>query len=259
MSQKIPLFDGVLFDVPPPIATFDIFTPPDKALLQGSQAFYEAHLWWTRGSATDYIEVLAYNDGDAANAKRIWEGGGAAAPWEGYPVKVLDGYPIRGNVTLQGVAEAGSSFLFGYYTRVGESDAKAARRFNGQPSPDANNVSLGVPVELAAGESAVIHTFEQNRIDEVSLALIAEAEAAPFPAAAITFEDASNAVLSGPWAVSAFRGATDFTSPLPLDSYFLREVAFGGNPALPTLDHIRITADGGNAASLWAHGYFTRR
>jgi hypothetical protein len=46
-SQKIPLFDGVMkpVGVPPgPFTPVTLFTPPDKNLRDGTQAFYEVHM-----------------------------------------------------------------------------------------------------------------------------------------------------------------------------------------------------------------------
>ena len=111
-AQKIPLFGGMIIPVHngnttillPAIPTV-VASPPDKALLpQGVQGTYEIHLWLKPGPRTaEEYTVTAYLDSDPDTKIIVWSAPQTAIPTgpDGAPAKILDGYPVRGSVTLQ--------------------------------------------------------------------------------------------------------------------------------------------------------------
>jgi hypothetical protein len=97
----------------------------------------------------------------------------------GVPVKVLDGYLVRGDVQIElasGPVVDGGVDLFsypkgtkiwGYYQRLG--DSIEAWNFIGEP-PAGPLFDTGLPLALDKGEQKVVHTFDPARMDEIFLA-----------------------------------------------------------------------------------------
>ncbi len=278
-AQKIPLFGGMIIPVHngnstviPPIPAIPtvIASPPDKALLpQGVQGTYEVHLWLKPGPNTDEeYTVTAYLDSDPATKIIVWSSPQSAIPTgpNGAPAKILDGYPIRGNVALQLTidipAEAVPDLypvgtqIFGYYYRVGQGQqVQPERRFIGEPSPD--GVTTGVPLLLAPDERRIVHVFENNRLDEISLSF---AQPVTDPASGlvnIRFEDTNdNLIIPGQEINIVHVPFPNFLRD-PQSTYYINQVPFGGG-YIPNLDHIAITNEIDDQTAL-IHGYFTRR
>jgi len=277
MSQKIPLFNGVIVGAPVAAApgfVTPVFTPPDVGA--AAPAIYEVHLW-----VSPRENNAEPNPGAAIAVVQAREGSGAAVPvWAGIPnagvhaqpiVKALDGYPVRGDVTLEMLVTATMGgdpiFMWGYYRRVGEGpQLQPERRPIGQTLTPFN---AGVPFVIAAAGSSIIHVFEPNRIDEISLA--AFITGASDDVLQLTFEDIANNSLATPFtfkpkAANIYQPvAADFIGPngslFPSSPYFIHQCPFGGG-YLPTLHHIRawgIPAVGEGSSSAIFHGYFTRR
>jgi hypothetical protein len=268
MSQKIPLFNGVIASAPvaaaPGIVT-PIFTPPDSN--SDAPNIYEVHLWVSpRLSNLDPVTAQVQARERSGTPVPVWQGV-ANAGVTGYPiVKALDGYPVRGDVTLEMLSSAPVGgdpiFMWGYYRRVGEGpQLQPERRPIGQALTPFN---AGVPFAIAPGASQIIHVFEPNRIDEISLAAFIGGLTLM-----LTFEDINNGVLATPFLFIPVGANTyqpvagDFVGPqgslFPPSPYFIHQCPFGGG-YLPTLHHIRAwnLAAEGNPDAIF-HGYFTRR
>jgi hypothetical protein len=261
-SQKIPLFEGIMKAVGDPAPTFiDLFTPLDRNLTDGTQAFYEVHMWISpEGTPTDVYELQAVQSGNPA-AVPIWNTDNlVAAPFQqGLPIKMLDGYPVRGDVTIQGsfLSAASSSHVFGYYYRVGQGEVlQPARRFIGQdlsPTFDA-----GLPINFAAGEKKVIHKFVSGRIDEISLAFMQSAPEVLPPVATLRFEDSNGVILAGTTPVLInLETVPDFRRN-PASPYTYYQIALGGSPAQPNLAQMSIESAVPLQQDFSVHGYFTR-
>jgi hypothetical protein len=263
MSQKIPLFDGVMKPVgSDPAVLVNIFTPPDKNLADGTQAFYEVHLWVMPalvplGGAGDGYALVAIQDSAPASPAVIWQRNDAELSFQsGLPVKILDGYPVRGDVTIQGLFKANlnSTNLFGYYYRVGQGDVvQTARRFIGQDLSPSVNAGLSIP--FVVGDKKVIHKFSQGRIDEISLAFQKLSTDADVPIVILRFEDAGGVIIPGTEPISFnVRTLYDYQRN-PSSPYTFYQMPFGGNK--PTLAQLSLeyAADGIFVA---VHGYFTR-
>ena len=279
MGQKIPLFNGVIASVEavPGGTLLDVFTPPDKT--SKAPAIYEVHLYMSPRSAnnpaaTSVVYSLLAQQG--ADLGVVWKCPSDAAASNVFvnrnPIaKVLDGYPIRGDVKLfvaaVGVAVAGDpAFFWGYYHRVGQGQLKQPER---RPIGKAlDGFNAGVPFTLAPGADAVIHTFAKNKIDEISLAAGFFNDHTNADTVSLLFEDVNN-VPVGP--IATFRPAKSndysvdaagsvvlppFGGLFPPSPYFIHQCPFGGG-YLPTLDHLRVK---NNSAGVGAsvHGYFTR-
>lgn len=277
MSQKIPLFNGVIGSLEAavaPGATLPVFTPPDAD--SDAPNIYEVHLFMSprsvNGGAGDAVSMAVRAYENPAAPFTVWRAPTTSAAINRSPVsKMLDGYPIRGGVSLDflaaGSAQPGDEiFLWGYYHRVGQGPLKEAeRRPIGLALAPFN---AGVPFALAPGASAIIHVFQQNRIDEISLAAVFSDTVGATDTVSLLFEDASNVPVS---AIATFRpaNANEYdplasgrvlppeASLFPPSPYFIHQCPFGGG-AIPTLHHLRVT---NNSPSLVAfiHGYFTRR
>jgi hypothetical protein len=268
-SQKIPLFDGVMKPVGAPVlAPVTLFTPPDKNLKDGTQAFYEVHMWVVPSPTPaaipltgDSYGLLATQDGSTANAGIVWSRNNTESAYQpGLPVKMLDGYPVRGDVTLSGIFKtdvADTAHVFGYYYRVGQGEVvQPARRsigLNLSPMLDA-----GVPISFLAGEKKVIHKFEKGRIDEISLAFQKAAPDVADPTAFLRFEDAGGVLIPGTQPVTV-RVLTipDFLRN-PASPYSFYQIPLGGSPAIPTLAQLSVESDGAPNELFFTHGYFTR-
>jgi len=276
MSQKIPLFNGVIASLEAavaPGATLPVFTPPDSD--SDAPNIYEVHLFMSprrANGASDTVEMSVRAYEDPATTFTVWRAPTTSAAINRSPIsKMLDGYPVRGGVSLDfqavGSAQPGDEiFLWGYYHRVGQGVLKEAeRRPIGQALTPFN---AGIPFALAPGASAIVHIFQQNRIDEISLAAVFGDTVGATDTVSLLFEDANNVPVSS---IATFRPATavDY-DPLasarvlppeaalfPPSPYFIYQCPFGGG-AIPTLHHLRVT---NNAVALPVsiHGYFTRR
>jgi hypothetical protein len=306
-QQKIPLFGGLIqachdSTTPTPAVT-PVFTPPDSVLAPGSQAYYAVHLWLKPavivliGAPTDVqYSVQAFRGSNPSDKRLIWSAADSflldvigffnagapsiqqvgnfsdalEAPVSGIPTKILDGYVVRGDVTLQLESKAvlagtdqfaspDGTKIWGYYYRIGAENE--GYRFIGE-LPAGPLFDTGLPIKVGPGETKVLHAFQPDRIDEIYLEIAALAFAGegvdPALPATLTFSD--SAVAGGGTALSAMnillpktvRGAPN-TVRDPESPYNIYG-AWGNNPALKTL---QITnADG--ATSIFVHGRFAR-
>ena len=285
-AQKIPLFGGMIIPVhngsgthavpvvvaPPTV----VASPPDKAFLpQGTQGTYEVHLWLKPGggvaaAAAELYAVEAYLDSNPAVKQLVWgyPQANLPVPLNGAPVKILDGYPVRGGVTVQftsyipagtyvGDAYPTGSQLFGYYYRVGQGQqVQPERRFIGEDSPD--GIAAGVPIVLNEDERKIIHVFDSNRLDEMSLGFAQAADEATSGFANIRFEDVNNNLIIPNQQINlAIEQGPNFLRD-PQSVYYINQVPFGGG-YISNLDHIAVTNQSSDDRSIWIHGYFTRR
>jgi hypothetical protein len=290
-SQKLPLFGGMIQPVHAnlnptvSLAANPIFSPPDKTS-KAPQTF-ELHLWLLppldSGANPQGFEVLVTED---ATGRQSAAWAGLLAPNAGkggQPQKVLDGYPVRGAVTVGlAVAAAADQYpsgpqMWGYYVPVGQGSLREdERRFIGQDNLQKFNEGLGfsllwnitaplppVPAGLAGSpSSAVVHVFEKGRIDEVSLAF---APLLPVPCwAVVTFEKEDNSLVIPGHSVQMYID-TPFANPsaafgaFPPSPYVINKIPFGGG-GQPLLHHIRVAvAFDGNDRALGVHGYFIRK
>jgi hypothetical protein len=282
-SQKIPLLGGIITPVhtgnsatTPPVAPIPltIFTPPDKALdPQGTQAFYELHLWIRPSIDPDAnFKLSAYYDDDGDRVT-VWESKIAKTAsfiLYGTSVKILDGYPVRGNVTLELEIETDNIAkldlypigpqVYGYYYRVGQGDViEPARRYIGADSPD--GIAAGVPLLFtAANESRIIHKFENGRIDDLSLAFSQPDPdgADPGQQISLVFEDANdNPIIPDHNVIYSATPVPNFTRD-PQSVYSIYRAALGGGVLYPQLDHLRATMGPAFLKPVSVHGYFTR-
>lgn len=301
-QQKIPLFGGLIKachdSITPTPAVTPVFAPPDAALAPGTQGYYAVHLWikpakivLSGGGATDYFYALkAVRNASPADKRTIWSSaatflldvvgffnaGGPTLPqvqnFGGVPIKILDGYVVRGDVALQlesrtdqahpgtdQFASPDGTKIWGYYQRVGAENE--GYRFIGEP-PSGPVFDTGLPIKLAPGETKVLHVFEPDRIDEIYLEVASEffpGEGDVANPTTITFSDSPN---PGGTALSAVnillpkdvRGAPN-TIRDPESPYNLYG-AWGNNPALKTLQATNTEAGGG--ADVFVHGRFSR-
>jgi hypothetical protein len=297
-SLKRPLFNGIIQPmhvvIGAPVVT-PIFTPPDAANVKNPQTF-ELHLWLLP-DASDAVNQTTYqihaSVGPWATATKkgvVWSGqevpGGFV--YGPRPIKILDGFPVRGNVQLSFLASklAGADIyplgpqLWGYYLPVGQgSKYEQEHRFIGN-QPNLQGFNSGVPLQFTAdfaagpnpSPSEIIHTFDPNRIDEISLAFAPVANPDETGFAVLVFEDANNQPLIpghyvkfqlyGNVANPTFSGS-DLTKPgvapgpLLQSPYMILGTPFGGNPAL---HHIRAFAIAGEAAviAIGVHGFYIR-
>lgn len=268
-SAKLPLFGGIIL---PLVNGDDLATaltvlggPVDKNLPKGEQAIYEIHLWLIPAipaiaASTGWVLSAIY-DGDLPSFRVIAAGDIPSAGGDyTYPVKILDGYPMRGNATLSiGIVltgEAANQYpvgaqVFGYAYRVGQGDVfEPERRFIGEPSPD--GITVGTPLALPATTKKVLHRFESGHIDELSLHF------QPYPAEAqvdLYFEDVNDQPVIPGHKVSFLVpvGTEPNNKRDPQSIYTIFKAVFG-NTIFPNLDHISIEA----SAIAFADGYFTR-
>jgi hypothetical protein len=288
-SQKLPLFGGTiqpLFpDLTNPLASLalnPVFTPPDATTK--APRYFALHLWVLPPLASAGLVGCGIYITENPTGKQgaAWAGIFPITAVGGQPVKVLDGYPVRGDVTVAasavGVAASGSSNLkmWGYYVPVGEGTVREdERRFIGQ-NLQRFNAGIGyvlgfqltppppLPPAVPAGapSDTIIHVFEKDRIDEMSLAFTPMAPVACF--AVLSFETEANTLVH-PEAFATFHIGTGAQPPqgqysaFPPSPYVIYKAAFGGH-GYPTLHHLRVTvgADSPDVA-VGVHGYFTRR
>jgi hypothetical protein len=292
-SLKRPLFLGNIQPVHIGIgasALTDVFTPPDST--SKAPQTYELHLWLLPQSAAGYglnlpTYALLASEGPPASATKIgtlWSGktgiGGFAIP---RPIKILDGYPIRGNVSVTLLASAAAGVdpypigpqLWGYYLPAGQgSKVELEHRFIGNIAGLAA-FNSGVPDSFVAsappgtpGTSKIIHVFQKGRIDEISLAFAASGDPV---VARVTFEDvANNPIIPGHYVDFRLVHTVGDPAVIPTATaspqghilqtpYMLSGVPFGG--VNPLLDHIRVTAIpsvGPSGSAFGVHGFFIR-
>jgi len=286
-SQKLPLFGGLIWplhngSILPLVAPVPnvIAGPPDKSLSPaGVQAIYEIHLWLITGSdgAQQAYWLYAIEDSAPAVTRTIWSGNlaqlGVNARNE--PIKILDGYPIRGNVSLgmlalfaTGLDDVGDEYptgaqVFGYAYRVGQGTVKESeRRFIGEPSSD-NGLSVGLPLVISPGGKETVHTFESGRVDEVSLAFTRDTNNPPDgndPAGTIKilFEDANNQpIIAGHEVLINLQPQGQNYLRDPQSVYAIKQAAFGST--VYALDHIAVETLAQPDKDLYVHGYFHRQ
>ena len=266
-AQKIPLFDGVMKPVGDVAGAVEVplFTPPDKNLADGTQAFYEVHAWVmpeeTQVAGGDAYALVAVQDSAPAVAALIWQRAHAElALLSGLPIKILDGYPVRGDVTIKGLFKANveSTNLYGYYYRIGQGDVvQTARRFIGQAlSP---SIDAGLSVTFAPGDKKVIHKFENGRIDEMSLAFVKLSIDGTTALALLRFEDASGVLVPGTVPIPITVQTLYDYQRNPVSPYTIYQAAFGGSPVKPTLAQMSVESVAVPGQATFAvHGYFTR-
>jgi hypothetical protein len=276
-----------------PGAITKIFTPPDKTLQPGSQAYYALHLWVKPALLTDVspetgvaliYSVKAYRGAVPADRRAIWQAVSASllqptvsvtavgADIEssyGVPVKVLDGYPVRGDVTVELEIQAADpsvdhrtevtgTRIWGYYERIGAEDGSGPWRFIGEP-PAGALFDTGLPIQLAQSVPTIIHTFAPDRFDEVDLQ-VSCISASPTRSASFYLADQTEAIIAfGNITMVAVEWILGTPNALrdPKSVYNLRGV-FGGNSTLKYLMAI-ASPDGAYAASpVSVHGRFAR-
>ena len=287
-SQRLPLFGGIIQPIHVTVSatTVPIFTAPVDLR---SPRTYELHLWllpaFTQAAGEEEEYTVTAQDGALGGV--VWRGKSAAGGFlaGAKPIKVLDGYPVRGGVTLAmtGKKAAGAdrypvgAQMWGYLYQLGEGTAYSGeRRFIGREDLPGYNAgvpfSFGMPSTPAAPDSQIIHVFEPGRLDDVSLALACLPGAAGdlFFLALLSFEDVNNVPLIPghyvPMLIDdavgnpAYLGSTNAqpgqntgaSSP-----YFLQGIPFGANPLLHHL-RLRFVALEASTGVGSAHGFFIR-
>jgi hypothetical protein len=263
-SQKIPLFDGVMKAVGEPtgLVAVPLFTPPDKALRDGTQAFYEVHMWVVPSLTPDVAPISGYAIASISGAAStvLWQGDDAALDFQaGLPVKVLDGVPVRGDVSIVGLFKsvADATHVYGYYHRVGQGEVvQPARRFIGEAP--ASGFSAGLSIPFLAGNKKVIHKFEKGRIDEISLAFQKLSVDVAAPTAFLRFEDAAGVLIPGTQPIAIITTTFPDYRRNPASPYNFYQAPFGGSPNLPTLAQLSVESAAAPNAFFAVHGYFTR-
>lgn len=269
MNQKIPLFGGLIAGIPVGAGPQTVFTPPDKD--SDAPGIYELHLFVAQAE-DEGVVVSVYEGTNAAAAVPAWIGQSNADARYNPIAKPLDGFPVRGDVTVQITAldKGGNDtvFAWGYYFRVGQGpQQQAERRPIGQALEPFN---AGVPFRIAAdGGSQIIHTFEPTKFDEMSLALLHAVGALDTREVTLDFEDVDHNVLATaklrPFAATAYYSAAaavalpPFGGSFPPSPYQIYQCPFGVGGGGPVPRFLRVTNDAGNDAELLVHGYFTRR
>jgi len=295
-APKIPLLGGIIaplhngcpnaVPVVPAIPNI-IFSPADKALAPfGVQDTFELHLWLMVGQDTPRYWLYSYEDNNPADIRTLWSGdfdtivAGARADNEvdlsnyGRPIKILDGVPIRGNVTVALVVESpnlseddypAGNQAFGYAYRVGQgSQDQRERRFIGEDLLD--GVSAGLPLKLTAGVKTPLHTFEPGRIDEISLTFTLDVPDFPdvMPvgigdAVYVTFDDANNNPVIAGHQIQLYIDEQRLNYLRdPQSVYHINQAVFSPN-VYTNLDHISVELQGVSTRTMYAHGYFNRR
>ena len=296
-QQKIPLFGGLTKacqdGTSGPLLT-PIFTPPDAGLAAGTQSYYAVHLWMRPTSnyvnpppppddppapfGAAFYMVTAARGSAPSDRRPVWAGNSyslnqPAAPTMpvafvttglrsdyGIPVKVLDGYLVRGDVSLEMVIQNAASnaynnpdpllqatgtAIWGYYQRVGTDDAW---RFIGEPTVGLK-FDMGMPIAIAAGERKVIHTFDSSRFDELAIQMVSPLYLDPAlqpvegSSTILSFADENEVDLPHTTAfylnVQAITGSPNSLRD-PQSVYGLKGV-FGGNPKLKYLMAKNVT------------------
>lgn len=282
-SQKLPLFGGLILPVhgsTPVPTTTRVFIPPDAD--SKAPITYELHLW-VLGLVTGNVMAVAVTDQVSGKVGYAFTGV-SASPNFFVPQKVLDGFPVRGNVRVDFQLVAADAWptgvqLMGYYVPVGLGAVKEEeRRAIGRPL---TKNGAGVPFALCtppvvagfpadATPDAVIHTFDSGHIDEISLGMNTFLNTGG--EIHLTFERKDNTpVIPGHYVrMFAFQkfGPSSFADAaagtpyglFPLSPYQIHKVPFGG---FPDLHHLRATAidfgAGPKQSAVSVHGYFVRK
>lgn len=282
-QQKLPLFNGLIqacHDGVGGQAATAIFSPPDKGLTPGSQAYYAVHLWLKPaddGAGDPFYNVVAFRSSNPGDLRVPWASSNAilyqitgksnaANPipaFKGVPVKILDGYIVRGDVVLEllvananadNFAKASGTKLWGYYQRISLDDQEW--RFIGDP-PIGPLFDAGMPTLVGPSSSAIVHKFDPSRTDELYLSIVNSVTpgyGGPLSSATVELLDTSGAVLSQLELEQDFNtlGAPNYIRD-PASAYTLHGV-FGNNPNLASL---RVTNNDANV-TIFVHGRYAR-
>lgn len=290
MSQKIPLFlgriealrNGDTTALPTPLAPPGnlVFAPPDVNLDRKNDPnnqlrhWYELHLWivpfYPGLLALQEYTVEAFDvNNPAAPGTTIWAGESTAAVSPlGKPFKVLDGYPVRGSVGVRIFADLQGKGLdlyplgaqaYGYYTIAGgESQLDVSRRF----VPEADGVDQGAPLVIpagGAGQEALLHTFAQNRYDEMELGFSLPAPAATTALMGLRQVDAAgNDIIPGQIVPCSIPPSTLNASNDPPGPYQFSGLVLGPNPLNPNLSQLIFRSQAAIGDDVSAHGVFVR-
>lgn len=297
-SVKIPLFNGLVQPFHVPSGAVEIFVPPD--FKSATPQTYEVHLWmvpnsWSDGDANNALSVSIVASegvlGSTSNTGALWFGQPFNGKKSTFPIKVLDGVPVRGDTRLLLVADAvGATDLYpkglqlwGYYYVSGQgAQFEPQRRFIGKSLGGFNqgvpfDFSLPAGVGKAQTAKQIIHTFEPGKIDDIALTFDAIYPGDPTDVVfSFTFEDSNGVPLIDPdhdlGVLTPMLGAC--TSPsfeggvnanpsrmqVKLDPYIIRGV-FGGSVGPSRLSQISARMLRSSSADLiqgFVHGYFTR-
>jgi hypothetical protein len=184
----------------------------------------------------------------------------------GVPVKVLDGYPIRGDmfVELTSVcatangsdkyAASNGTKVWGFFEKIGGIEEENFR-FIGEP-PAGPLFDTGMPVALAALETKIVHTFSSDRYDELYLQLASDATDAKLNQVSVFMADATGltavsfsnyAAVTASWIGGAPNSIRDPKSPYAFYG------VFGGNAKAPYLSVASAAL-----SSVYVHGKFSR-
>jgi len=282
-APKIPLLGGIIAplhngapNAVPPVAAIPnlIASPADKALQPvGVQDVFEYHLWLMPGlDPVQRFWLYAVDDNNPGVQYTIWSALLSVLTTQphGKPIKILDGYPVRGNISLyleiecndQGDEYPIGAQAYGYAYRVGQgTQTQRERRFIGEPAAD-NELSFGLPLVVAPGGRRIVHTFEPGRIDEISLAFgfpVPPDSSGDEGFCRLIFEDANNNPVIPAHSVPVWielQQLNYFRDPQSV--YRIYQAVFTPN-TYPNLDHIAIVLDNEPARDLYVHGYFNRR
>jgi hypothetical protein len=206
----------------------------------------------------DSFELAAVQDSAPTTFGVIWQRKDTETPFvPGLPVKMLDGYVVRGDMTIIGafVTDVANTVnVFGYYYRVGQGEVvQPARRSIGvnlSPTFDA-----GLPIPFLIGEKKVIHKFEKGRIDEISLAFQKLISYVGPPTAILRFEDAGGVLIPGTQPITIPVPAVPDYLRNPVSPYTFYQIPLGGSLAIPTLAQLSVESA---VNVFFVHGYFTR-
>lgn len=283
-SPKIPLFGGMIQPLHEGVGGTaeinPIFTPPDAD--SDNPVTYEVHLWALPAGIPEISSVgevwsVVATENPTGKAAFAWS---TAVPTytANKPIKVLDGYPVRGNVSLSFlVAGAGADHypvgpqMWGYYYIVGQGKIKEdERRFIGRQDLKDFNAGVGFMVKdpvsaVPVGAPTIVrmHTFEPNRIDEMSIQF---SPALPHDViVALVFMKKDDTPVIPGHGVLFYLDYSDFppgAGQYPPSPYMIYQAAFGGGGE-PLLDHLRLDwysngGIGGDSAAA-GNGYFMRR
>jgi len=300
-NEKLPLLSGIVqplhVGVGAAAETLEIFRPPDASNVK-NPVTYEVHAWLIQTNlnpvpAGQRFAILSVQGDINANPSKL----GLAYSEEALvdngfaqgvlPVKVLDGYPVRGDVGLYAAMSGAAADpypngpqIWGYYHIVGQGTRREPeRRFIGDRGLQGYNA--GVPLLLAmaangvvSSNSEILHYFEPDRIDDLCISFQLGAGDGAGASDAIvlvtmTFEDANNQplfaghalnfLLTKNYGTPVYNGTPAPPVPpgLPLSTPYWFQGSFGN----PSLDHLRVVAtriEGDQVANVGVHGYFTR-
>ncbi len=292
-SSKIPLFNGLIYPLHNGDTTAEpaitppknlVFIPPDKNLDRANdpdnrlRRYYEVHLWIIpvdpRVDSADQLFTLeVFPTADPSDTTLVW--GGQAADLmpdtdAAMPYKVLDGYMIRGDYGLQlsldfqngkglDVYPFGAQ-AYGYVVLDGVgAEQSEARRFMGAPSPD--GVAEGLPIAIASDDADTypLHTFSQNRFDEVWIAAGRPATATDIAGFYIRQVDSNGVdIISGQRINISIPVIGPNAQHDPQSPYLLKGAVLGPCPNNPNLAQLLVGVLPGNDDEVALHGSFVR-